>query len=172
MATYNGEPFIRQQLESFSRQTLLPSELIVCDDGSTDATVSIVSDFSRSAHFPSRSSITLSGSATRPTFFRRRGCARATLSLSATRMTSGSRRNSIVFSAPAMGPMRFCFRTPKNGSTRAANHWELSSQRSPLSKVHAGERLQRACDRIRSRPSRDDRALTDIKQLQSSGGRR
>jgi glycosyltransferase involved in cell wall biosynthesis len=52
MATYNGEAFIRQQLDSFSRQTLLPSELIVCDDGSTDATVSIVSDFSRSAPFP------------------------------------------------------------------------------------------------------------------------
>jgi hypothetical protein len=52
MATYNGESFIRQQLDSFSRQTLLPSELIVCDDGSTDATVSIVSDFSRSVPFP------------------------------------------------------------------------------------------------------------------------
>ena len=52
MATYNGEMFIRQQLDSFSRQTLLPSELIVCDDGSTDATVSIVSDFARSAPFP------------------------------------------------------------------------------------------------------------------------
>ena len=52
MATYNGEPFIRQQLDSFSRQTLLPSELIVCDDSSTDATVSIVRDFSRSAPFP------------------------------------------------------------------------------------------------------------------------
>jgi glycosyltransferase involved in cell wall biosynthesis len=52
MATYNGEPFIRQQLESLSRQSLRPDELIVCDDGSTDATVSILSDFSRSAPFP------------------------------------------------------------------------------------------------------------------------
>jgi glycosyltransferase involved in cell wall biosynthesis len=51
MATYNGEPFIRKQLESFTRQTLLPSELIVCDDGSADSTVSILSDFSRSAPF-------------------------------------------------------------------------------------------------------------------------
>ena len=52
MATYNGARFIRQQLESFSRQTFLPDELIVCDDGSTDSTVSIVSDFCRSAQFP------------------------------------------------------------------------------------------------------------------------
>ncbi len=52
MATYNGEPFILEQLDSFSRQTLLPSELFVCDDGSTDATVSIIRDFSRSAPFP------------------------------------------------------------------------------------------------------------------------
>ena len=52
MATYNGEMFIRQQLDSFSWQTLLPSELIVCDDGSTDGTLSIVSDFARSAPFP------------------------------------------------------------------------------------------------------------------------
>jgi glycosyltransferase involved in cell wall biosynthesis len=52
MATYNGARFIRQQLDSFSRQTLLPSELVVCDDGSDDSTLSILSDFSRSAQFP------------------------------------------------------------------------------------------------------------------------
>jgi glycosyltransferase involved in cell wall biosynthesis len=51
MATYNGSRFIRQQLDSFSRQSLLPSELIVCDDGSDDSTLSILSDFSRSAPF-------------------------------------------------------------------------------------------------------------------------
>jgi glycosyltransferase involved in cell wall biosynthesis len=52
MATYNGERFIRQQLESFARQTLLPSELIICDDGSTDSTLSIINNFSLSAPFP------------------------------------------------------------------------------------------------------------------------
>ena len=52
MATYNGARFIRPQLDSFSRQTLLPNELIVCDDGSTDSTLSIISDFSHSAPFP------------------------------------------------------------------------------------------------------------------------
>lgn len=54
MATYNGARFLGRQLESFSQQTLLPSELIVCDDGSTDATVSIVNEFARSAPFPVR----------------------------------------------------------------------------------------------------------------------
>ncbi|MGA9588184.1 MAG: glycosyltransferase [Terracidiphilus sp.] len=52
MATYNGERFIRRQLDSFARQTLLPSELIVCDDGSTDSTIAIVRDFSQSSPFP------------------------------------------------------------------------------------------------------------------------
>ena len=52
MATYNGERFIRQQLDSFSRQTLLPYELVACDDGSNDSTLSILRDFSRSAPFP------------------------------------------------------------------------------------------------------------------------
>src|ERR1700677_1011065 len=52
MATYNGEFFIRRQLDSIAQQTLPPAELIVCDDGSTDSTVDIVNDFSRSALFP------------------------------------------------------------------------------------------------------------------------
>ncbi|MGA2753417.1 MAG: glycosyltransferase [Terracidiphilus sp.] len=52
MATYNGERFIRQQLDSFVRQTLLPSELIICDDGSTDSTVSIINNFVVLAPFP------------------------------------------------------------------------------------------------------------------------
>ena len=52
MATYNGERFLRQQLDSLARQTVHPAELIVCDDGSTDSTLSIVSDFARSAPFP------------------------------------------------------------------------------------------------------------------------
>lgn len=52
MATFNGARFIRHQLNSFARQTLLPLELIVCDDGSTDSTLSIIHTFSRSAPFP------------------------------------------------------------------------------------------------------------------------
>jgi len=52
LATYNGSRFLREQLCSLAGQTLLPSELVVSDDGSSDATVAIVQDFARSAPFP------------------------------------------------------------------------------------------------------------------------
>jgi glycosyltransferase involved in cell wall biosynthesis len=42
MATYNGERFIHEQLESLLAQTLLPSEIVITDDRSSDATVSII----------------------------------------------------------------------------------------------------------------------------------
>jgi glycosyltransferase involved in cell wall biosynthesis len=51
MATYNGEKFLEQQLQSLSKQTLLPAELIVCDDTSSDATADIVKRFSETAPF-------------------------------------------------------------------------------------------------------------------------
>ena len=51
MATFNGEKYIQEQLASFVRQTVLPFELVVCDDGSTDNTVSIVKEFAQSASF-------------------------------------------------------------------------------------------------------------------------
>lgn len=34
MCTYNGERYIKQQLESILQQTLQPDEIIVCDDKS------------------------------------------------------------------------------------------------------------------------------------------
>lgn len=52
MATYNGERFLVEQLESLARQTLQPSELVIYDDGSTDGTLSLLSDFSRSSPLP------------------------------------------------------------------------------------------------------------------------
>ncbi len=54
MATYNGENFIREQLDSIARQTLLPTELVITDDGSTDSTLEIIERFSRTAPFPVR----------------------------------------------------------------------------------------------------------------------
>ena len=51
LATFNGEKYIREQLESFAAQSVLPSELIICDDGSTDGTVDIVSRFKKIAPF-------------------------------------------------------------------------------------------------------------------------
>lgn len=52
MATYNGEKNIREQLDSFLCQTRRPDELVVCDDGSSDGTVSIIEAFSKNAPFP------------------------------------------------------------------------------------------------------------------------
>lgn len=54
LTTYNGESFLREQLESFLRQTVLPFELCVGDDGSTDGTLAILSEFAESAPFPVR----------------------------------------------------------------------------------------------------------------------
>ncbi len=42
MTTYNGESFVREQIESIFQQTLLPDELIIIDDCSTDRTVDVV----------------------------------------------------------------------------------------------------------------------------------
>jgi len=51
MATYNGEQYLQEQLESLSNQTQLPDELIVCDDGSSDDTLKILKDFVKKAPF-------------------------------------------------------------------------------------------------------------------------
>ncbi len=52
MATYNGAAFIREQLDSLAMQCLLPCELVVCDDGSTDSTLDILKEFAETAPFP------------------------------------------------------------------------------------------------------------------------
>ena len=54
MATYNGALYIKQQLDSLADQTILPYELVITDDGSTDDTLAIVEDFARHAPFPVR----------------------------------------------------------------------------------------------------------------------
>jgi len=54
LATYNGERYIGEQLDSILRQTRLPDELVVFDDASVDATQAIVLDFARHAPFPVR----------------------------------------------------------------------------------------------------------------------
>ena len=42
IATYNGERFIREQIDSILRQMSSDDEIIVSDDGSTDNTISII----------------------------------------------------------------------------------------------------------------------------------
>jgi glycosyltransferase involved in cell wall biosynthesis len=54
LGTYNGERYLDRQLESLARQTVRPAELVACDDCSTDATMSILERFSKSAPFPVR----------------------------------------------------------------------------------------------------------------------
>lgn len=51
MATYNGGQYLQEQLDSFIKQSRLPDELVVCDDGSTDNTVDILYEFSKFAPF-------------------------------------------------------------------------------------------------------------------------
>src|SRR5487761_1087652 len=54
MCTYNGSRFLPEQLASIAKQTRLPDEMVICDDGSTDSTPEIVEDFARSVPFPVR----------------------------------------------------------------------------------------------------------------------
>jgi glycosyltransferase involved in cell wall biosynthesis len=51
MCTYNGERFLQQQLDSLAAQEILPNELIVCDDASTDGTFKILENFAKNAKF-------------------------------------------------------------------------------------------------------------------------
>jgi glycosyltransferase involved in cell wall biosynthesis len=54
MCTYNGARYLQRQLDSFAEQTCAPCEVIVCDDGSTDGTLTLVEGFAAKAGFPVR----------------------------------------------------------------------------------------------------------------------
>jgi glycosyltransferase involved in cell wall biosynthesis len=54
LATYNGEKYLAAQLKSVVDQTEPITELVVADDGSTDATVAILNRFAEIAAFPVR----------------------------------------------------------------------------------------------------------------------
>lgn len=45
LASYNGGKFIREQLDSILQQSYTNWELLICDDGSTDNTLEIVSEY-------------------------------------------------------------------------------------------------------------------------------
>lgn len=51
LCTYNGAKYLKSQLESIAAQTRLPDEMMVCDDGSTDETLSILKAFAATARF-------------------------------------------------------------------------------------------------------------------------
>ncbi len=54
LATYNGERYLSELLESLASQEHLPCELVVCDDRSSDDTVALLREFSDRAPFPVR----------------------------------------------------------------------------------------------------------------------
>lgn len=45
MATYNGEKYLKEQLDSILQQTISPKEILIVDDGSTDHTVEIIKSY-------------------------------------------------------------------------------------------------------------------------------
>jgi len=51
LCTFNGERYLLEQLESIERQTRLPDEIIVCDDGSDDETAALIGQFGSRARF-------------------------------------------------------------------------------------------------------------------------
>ncbi|MCC4309525.1 glycosyltransferase [Alcanivorax marinus] len=54
LATYNGALNLPDQLQSYVGQTRLPDEVVICDDGSSDDTRAILTEFSKTAPFPVR----------------------------------------------------------------------------------------------------------------------
>ncbi|MDO4630435.1 MAG: glycosyltransferase family 2 protein [Planctomycetia bacterium] len=51
MCTYNGERYLREQLDSIARQTRLPDEVVIGDDCSTDMTLEILENWAKSVTF-------------------------------------------------------------------------------------------------------------------------
>ena len=47
LCTYNGEKFLKEQLDSILNQTIAVDEIIICDDKSTDTTLSILRDYKK-----------------------------------------------------------------------------------------------------------------------------
>lgn len=54
MASYQGEKYIEEQIESIARQTVLPDELVIVDDCSTDCTVEKINRIKKKLTFDVR----------------------------------------------------------------------------------------------------------------------
>ncbi|WP_287127404.1 glycosyltransferase family 2 protein [Candidatus Cyanaurora vandensis] len=52
MCTYNGARYLPEQLASIANQTLLPNEMVICDDASQDQTVAVLREFAQGVPFP------------------------------------------------------------------------------------------------------------------------
>ena len=91
LCTYNGAQYLQQQLDSIAGQTLLPGELVACDDGSSDETVAILKAFSGKAPFPVHIHINDSNLGVARTSKNVSPCAPANSSPFATRTMPGNR---------------------------------------------------------------------------------
>ena len=49
MATYNGEKYIKEQIDSIIHQTVEVDEIVISDDGSIDQTVAIIKEYVNNA---------------------------------------------------------------------------------------------------------------------------
>lgn len=47
LCTYNGERFLKKQIDSILEQTIPVDEIVICDDGSTDSTVAILNSYKK-----------------------------------------------------------------------------------------------------------------------------
>ena len=52
LATYNGEKYLEEQLDSIACQTIPPKRIIVSDDCSTDGTISLIKNWSLKSKIP------------------------------------------------------------------------------------------------------------------------
>jgi rhamnosyltransferase len=52
LATFNGAGYLRDQLADLAAQSRPPDEVVICDDTSSDKTISIAREFAASAPFP------------------------------------------------------------------------------------------------------------------------
>ncbi len=52
MCTYNGAEFLPAQLESIIKQRRMPDEIVICDDGSTDETESVIKRSAANSKIP------------------------------------------------------------------------------------------------------------------------
>ena len=52
IATYNGELYLSEQLRSIESQSVLPSHVYIGDDGSTDQTITIITEWIKSSSIP------------------------------------------------------------------------------------------------------------------------
>lgn len=51
LSTYNGEKYLKEQLDSLINQNLIPTKILIRDDGSKDDTVNLLEDYSSRYNF-------------------------------------------------------------------------------------------------------------------------